>query len=520
MNIPLTPIRFLRYAQQQFPKRTAVVCGDQRFTYSQFADRVSRLAGALRQLGIENGERVAVLSANCHRFLEAYFAVPEADGVLLPLNTRLAPPELSFILNDAKPAILFFEEAFSRAVEAIRDEIPSVRRFILLDELSSQSKLPWAKNYEGLLPAAMPFRRDIMDVNENSVAEIFYTSGTTSSPKGVMLSHRNVYLHAINHSMTFDATRLTTHLHVIPLFHVNGWGAVHYIGAKHVMIRRFSPTEVFQLIEREAVSSIALVPAMATALLESPECTKHNLKSLERIRIGGSAPSPTLVREIQEKLGGVCFSAYGLTEASPSLTSSMIKPGLGLDPERSLEIQALSGYAIPGAEVRVVDTAGNDVPCDGNSVGEVIARSDGVMTGYWGQPEATDDALNSGWLCTGDLATINEDGYLLIVDRKKDIIISGGENISSLELEKLIVTHPAVSEVAVVAVPDSKWGEAPKAFVVLKPGASIDENELVQFCRSRTAHYKAPRVVEFVENLPKTGTGKVLKRKLRDNVLM
>lgn len=281
------------------------------------------------------------------------------------------------------------------------------------------------------------------------------------------------------------------------------------------MIHRFDPLEIFRLIEKEKVNSFSLVPIMATALVNCPERQKYDLSSLRRIVIGGAASSPTLIREVEEKLGCLCFSGYGLTETAPSLSLSHMKSGLDWQGDQKYAGQAMTGYANPGVEIRVVDASDSDVDRDGKSIGEIIARSDGVMQGYWRQPEASAEALRGGWFHTGDMATLNEDGYLLIVDRKKDIIVSGGENISSLELEKTVLAHPAVLEVAVLPVPDAKWGEVPKALVVLKPNAIATEPELLEFCRSRLAHYKCPRSFEFVDNLPKTGTGKVLKKELR-----
>jgi len=254
---------------------------------------------------------------------------------------------------------------------------------------------------------------------------------------------------------------------------------------------------------------------MATALVNCPERAKYDLASLQIINIGGAASSPTLVREVEEKLGGSCRSGYGLTETSPTLTLSRMKLGLQWEGEQKYAGQAMTGFAIPGVEIRVVDANDKDVPHDGKSVGEIVARGDIVMQGYWQQPEATAEAMRDGWFHTGDMGTINEEGYLLVVDRKKEIIVSGGENISSLEIEKTILAHPSVYEVAVIPVPDEKWGEVPRALVVLKPGGKAAEAELLEFCRARMAHYKVPRSVEFLESLPKTGTGKVLKRELR-----
>jgi acyl-CoA synthetase (AMP-forming)/AMP-acid ligase II len=517
MNIPLTPIRFLRYAEQQYPRRTAVVCGKERFTYAQFAERVSRLAGGLRKAGVRAGDRVAFLSTNCHRLLEAYYGVIEAGAVLLPLNIRLAPQELAYILNDSGACVLFLQGHFFELVESFRSELTTVKAFYCLD---GSAEVDWlsGQDYEALVDDAPPHRADIMQVDENSLAELFYTSGTSAEPKGVMLTHRNIYLHALNAGLALHTDNEAVELHTIPLFHANGWGVAHFLtllGGKHVMMQKFDPPEVFRLIEAERVHYCSLVPAMATALVNCPERQKYDLRSLKRITLGGAASSPTLIREVEEKLGCTCFSGYGLTETAPVLSISPMKPGIGWEGDQRFVGQSMTGFAIPGVELRVVDQYDQDVPRDGVSMGEIIARTDGVLEGYWRQPEATAEALRGGWLHTGDMATWNEDGYILIVDRKKDIIVSGGENISSLEVEKILLSHPAVLEVAVLPVPDQVWGEVPKALVVLKPNAQAGEIELIEHCRSRLAHYKCPCSVEFLKSLPRTGTGKVLKRDLR-----
>jgi fatty-acyl-CoA synthase len=518
MNIPLTPLRFLRYAAQQYPRRTAVVCEGQRFTYAQFADRAFRLAGALRQIGVEPGDRIAFLSTNCHRLLEAYYGVLEAGAVLLPLNIRLAPSELSYILNDAGATTLFLERQFLPLAESFRKDTPSLRTICQLDGSADASWLS-PQNYESLIAAAMPHRANIDAIDENSLAELFYTSGTSADPKGVMLTHRNVYLHALHICLGFHIEKEAVELHTIPLFHANGWGVAHFLtllGGKHVMMHRFETREVFRLIEAEGVHSCSVVPIMATALVNCPERPKYDLSSLRRMVIGGAASSPTLIRQVEERIGCECFSGYGLTETSPALSISPMKPELAWQGEQRYAGQAMTGYAFPGVELRVVDSNDVDVAHDGQAIGEIIARADGVMEGYWRQPEASAEALRGGWFHTGDMATINQDGYLLIVDRKKDIIVSGGENISSLELEKALLAHPAVLEAAVIPVPDQRWGEVPKALVVRKPNVPATEMELVEFCRTRLAHYKCPRSFEFVESLPKTGTGKVLKKDLRN----
>jgi fatty-acyl-CoA synthase len=526
MNIPLTPIRFLRYAREQFPNNLAVVCGEHRLTYSEFGDRSSRLAGALVAAGVRPGDRVAFLSTNCHRLLEAYYGVLEAGAVLLPLNIRLAAHEIGFVLNDAGARFLFLEQQFLPVVESFRASVSSIESFILLDGEAQASWLE-RENYEELLAGSRPVERNIADVDEDLLAELFYTSGTSDTPKGVMLSHRKVYLHALSVIAAFQTSKTlagqmscdTVTLHTIPLFHANGWGFAHTVtllGGTHVMIHHFNPVEVFRLVEQERASICAMVPTMVSALIHSPEREKYDLSSLHSILIGGAASSPTLVRECEEKLGCLCLSGYGLTETSPVLALSAKKPGVFWRDEQRYAGQAMTGFAIPGAELRVVDAGGHDVPPDGVSIGEVLARSDAVMDGYWGRPEASTAALAGGWFHTGDVATIDENRYILIVDRKKDIIVSGGENISSLEVEKTLASHPCVYEAVVIPVPDEKWGEVPKALVVLKPGSQLNESDLLSYCRSKLAHYKCPHSAEFVDSLPRTGTGKLLKKELRE----
>jgi fatty-acyl-CoA synthase len=525
MNLPLTPIRFLRYAAEQFPRKLAVVCEEHRYTYAQFAERCSRLAGALVALGAKPGDRVAFLSSNCHRLLEAYYGVLEAGCVLLPLNIRLAPQELAWVAKDAEPRFLFVEPEFLPLLEGFPASVPSVEKHFLL---RSEAQRTWLapQTYDELLAASGPWQGDWTQVEEDSVAELFYTSGSSDRPKGVMLTHRNVYLHALS-IIAAGQTSIATLgelactavlLHSIPLFHANGWGTAHAItlvGGAHVMLRHFSPEEVFRLIERERVTSCAMVPAMAAALVNSPERENFDLSSLQSITIGGAASVPALVKAVAEKLGCACISGYGLTETCPTLPKSHNKFGIAWEGEQRFIGQAMTGFAIPGVELRVIGADGAEVAHDGVAMGEIVVRGDGVMKGYWKQPNATEDAMQGGWFRTGDVATINDDNYVQIVDRKKDIIVSGGENISSLEVEKVLSAHPAVHESAVIPVPDEKWGEVPKALIVLKPGSQATEKELLEFCRRWLSHYKCPHSVEFVSSLPKSGSGKILKQDLR-----
>jgi len=517
MNVPLTPLRFLRHAERQYAGRTAIVSRGERFTYKQFAERSALLAGALREAGLQPGERVAFLGTNSHRLLEAYYGVIEAGAILLPLNIRLSAAELNFVVEDSKASMLFIDPQFLPLVDSFRSHLSSVRTFCQLDgEIKHDWVLP--QNYDQWLRSATPYTCDITLVDEDAVAEIFYTSGTSAQPKGVMLTHRNIYLHALETSHGFSVENGSVELHTIPLFHANGWGIAHFLtmlGGKHVMVDTFDPVAIFKYIETEHVTQFNAVPFMATVLVNHPEIKHYDLSSLTRIVIGGAASSPTLIHEVEEAFGCTCISGYGLTESSPALTYSSMKPELAWSDEQRYIGQAMTGYAFPCVELHIAGPNDELLPEDGITVGELIARGDGVMKGYWNQPELTAEALRGGWLRTGDMATIDPDGYVLIVDRKKDIIVSGGENISSLEVEKAMLAHPAVLEIAVIPVADQRWGEVPKALVVLKPGAAATESELIEFCRSRLTHYKSPKAVVFVESLPKTGTGKVLKKNLR-----
>ena len=524
MILPLTPLRVLDRARRVYGNKVGVVCGKRSFTYSEFIERCMRLAGALRGQGLRSGEPVAFLSYNCHRLLEAYYGVLQAGGVLLPLNIRLAPPEIAFILQDSGARFLFLDRDFIPLAEGIKQRLPGMERFFLLeaDEQAPGHSPGWieTRDYDRLLAEASPAPYDFMGVDENSLAELFYTSGTSGDPKGVMLSHRTVYLHALNVLASLRTPDTGVELHTIPLFHANGWGHAHTVtaaGARHVMVRRFDPKQVCELVQKEKVTTFSMVPTMAAALVHYPELARYDLSSLEWLNVGGSASSEDLIQSVEQKLGCKCYASYGLTETSPVLTIAYVKDTLlGASPQERLRRQAMTGHAVVGVELRVVDEKGSEVPRDGQTVGEIVARSDGVMEGYWRRPELTQTAFRDGWLLTGDMAVWDEEGYLLIVDRKKEIIISGGENISSLEVEKALLAHPCIYECAVIAVPDEKWGEVPKALVVLKENASATEQELAGFLRGRLAVYKIPRSFEFLLELPKSGTGKILKRVLRE----
>ena len=519
MLLPLTPVRLKWHAAQIFGRKIGVVCGDERFTYLEFSERADRLSTALLRLGVQKGDRVGYLSFNCHRLLEGYFGVPQVSAVLLALNIRLSPEELTYILNDASPRVLFFDPEFVALLEAMRPRVPSVEHYIALRDV----KPAWAhaKFYDEMLAASEPAKIDYREIDENSPAELFYTSGTTAHPKGVMLTHRNLYLHAFYTAVALRGSDHDVHLYTVPLFHVNSWGAPHIMtlqGARHVMIRKFDPATVLALVERERVTHLHMVPAMVIALLNHPHFSQCDVSSVRELMTGGAPVAPTLLRDVEQKIPGcVAMGGYGLTETSPVISTARIKDHLAGDSkERNLYRKATAGYAVAGSEIRVFDLDGHDVAWDGREVGEVVVRGDVVMEGYWRQPEATAAAIRDGWFHTGDLATIDEEGYILIVDRSKDMILTGGENVASAEIERVLYQHPAVLECAVIAIPDEKWGEVARAIITLKPGCSASETEIMEHCREHLAGFKVPKHVEFMANLPKGGTGKILKKVLRE----
>ena len=496
MRVPLTTLDLLTRARRYFPDRVAVIDGDRQWTYAEFADRCDRHARHLAdELGVQRGDVVAWLCGNTHELLEAYYGVLLAEAVLLPLNIRLSPTELRGVLAQSGAAVLF------RHPDQPDPGAP-VRQVVV------------GPDFEDALARQLggPVEPDVRD--EDDPAEIFYTSGSTGMPKGAVLTHRNLYLHAIHNALTNGITGDDVILHLVPLFHVNGWGTPHYLtglGGTHVMLPRFDAAEVLRLIEAHRVTRLFAVPAMVRMLLDHPDISTRDLSSIRTASIGGSPVSPGMLTEIEDAFGCLAMCGYGMTEASPTLTRSLDKPG----EEPSAERRSTTGLPIVGVDVRVLGHDDVEVPWDATTVGEVCARSNHVMAGYLGAPEATAQVLRDGWLRTGDLAVVRPDGYLQIVDRKKDLIISGGENIATPEVEHALCEHPAVREAAVVGRADERWGEVPVAFVSLHVGAVASPEELVAFVRDRLAHFKAPTQVVVLPELPKVGTGKIDKSGLR-----
>ncbi|MCZ2148055.1 MAG: long-chain-fatty-acid--CoA ligase [Bryobacterales bacterium] len=517
MNVPLTPIRCLYRAMDLFARKVGIVSGTRTFTYGQFGERALKLASALARGGVAKGDRVALLSFNNHQLLESYYGVPLAGGIVMPLNVRLSIQELAPILNHSEAGVLMFENDFIPIVEQLKKACGSIERYITLDEKVGAAGM----TYEELLDEGSPDYIDYMDVDENSVAELFYTSGSTGAPKGVMLTHRTLYLHAMSVATLVGDPKDLIDLHTIPLFHANGWGRPQsstMLGSKQVMVRRFEPAGVFRLIEEHRATEMSLVPTMANALLNAPDRAQFDLSSLRRVMVGGAAASPELVARLEEAFRCEIISGYGLTETCPVLTTARAKGAIDESGDRERHRRrAMAGWAVPGVEVRVVDVNMQTVPRDSKTIGEVVARGDHLMAGYFKDPAATAMTIENHWIHTGDMAVWDEEGYIQIVDRKKEIIISGGENISSIEVEKAIGAHPAVYECAVVAAPDETWGEVPAAAVVLKPGMGLTAGELTEFLSATLGRFKLPKIIEFYEDhLPKTGTGKIRKLVIKE----
>jgi len=520
MNIALTPVRFLERTIKLFGPKTAVICEGQRWTYAQYGERVERLANALEDLGIQPQERVAYLGYNCHRLLECYYGILKMGGVLLPLNIRLASQDFEYIIRDAEPRMLFLHPDFLSKLEPILNHIPSVRHIYLLE--AKENVPEWIDGvYDDFLEDSSDTpRRSTGDYpfHEDDMAELFYTSGTTGPPKGVMLTHRNLYLHALSAMATYPVHETDIQLHLIPLFHVNGWGTPHYLTAKggtHVMLKKFDPAHVLELVQTEKVTKFFIIPTMVNAIMELPDLKSYDLSSLKDVLIGGAPPPTGMCAKAEEIFGCTVHGAFGMSETCPLIAFPELPQDL--DPEifrhRAHETW---GFPMIGVEFKVVDDSGNELPWDGQSIGELLVRGDMVMKGYLNKKEATERALKDGWYHTGDLVSIGPDGSLYIRDRKKDIIISGGENISSLEIEQVLYSHPDILECAVIGKKDPKWGEIPKAIVVLKSGAKVSSRELIDFTRERLAHFKALKEVEIVGELPRGGTGKILKSVLRE----
>ncbi|BBO85829.1 acyl-CoA synthetase [Desulfosarcina ovata subsp. sediminis] len=515
----LSPVKFIVRSAMVFPDKTAVVYGDIRRTYSEFFERVNRLASALKKRGIGKGDKVAFICPNTPPMLEAHYAVPMIGAALVSINIRLSSNEVAYIINHSDSKAIFVDNEFADLVAPAMDQLEKIQTVVNICDISADTPLD-GPDYEAFLAEGDPDPMEIEVDDERQVATINYTSGTTGLPKGVMYHHRGAYLNALGEQLEFSTTANSVYLWTLPMFHCNGWcftWGITAMGATHVCLRKVVPEEIFRIVAEEGVTHLCAAPTILISM--SSYATEHKLSLEKRLEImtAGAPPAPTVIQNM-EGIGANITQTYGLTEVFGPHSVCQWQPQWdGLSDDEKAQLKARQGVPyIVAQHMDVVNPATmQPVPRDGQTMGEIVMRGNNVMLGYYNDPEATETAFAGGWFHSGDLAVMHPDNYIQIMDRKKDIIISGGENISTVEVENVLYRHPDVMEVAVVPVPDPKWGEVPKAFIVPKPGSSPTAAEIIDFCKANLARFKAPKTVEFGP-LPKTATGKIQKFKLRE----
>jgi fatty-acyl-CoA synthase len=515
METPLTPLEFARRTRRLHGHREGVVDGDLRLTYEQFFDRCDRWSAALQQLGVTPGDRVATIAPNTHAQLESFYAVPQIGAVLVPINYRLTPGDFVYIINHSGSSVVCADAEYLDAVDSVRDQLSGVRHFVAF----GGARDGWL-DYEAAIADASP-EFTPADVDERDLLTINYTSGTTARPKGVMISHRNAMMNSIGTLLHLPIPVGERYLWTLPMFHANGWTytwTVTAAAATHVCLRKVEPGAVFQLIRQERVHSLCAAPTVLISLANAPAEVRGAVPPGVHVVTAGAPPAAATIERLEEQFGWEVTQVYGLTETAPFITVCAPLPEHEkLTPaDRAVQKARTGVELLTSGELRVIEADGGEVPADGQTLGEIVVRGNVVMSGYYHDPEATDRAMGDGWFHTGDAAVVHPDGYVEIRDRIKDVIISGGENISSVEVEGTLLRHPAIQEAAIVGLPDERWGETPQAFVVLRDGQTATEDEIIAFARERLAHFKAPRGVTFVTELPKTATGKIQKYVLRD----
>ncbi len=514
METPLTPLEFARRTRRLHGSREAVVDGDLRLSYEEFFDHCDRWSAALQGLGVRRGDRVATIAPNTHQQLASFYAVPQIGGVLVPINYRLAAEDFIYIVNHSGASVLCVDQDYVDDVAAIRDRLPNVRHFVAF----GGARDGWLDYAAAVASASPAFAR--ADVDERDLLTINYTSGTTARPKGVMITHRNAAMNSIGTLLHLPIAVGERYLWTLPMFHANGWTFTWTVTAAagtHVCLRKVDPGLVFGVIRDERVRWLCAAPTVLISLANAPDGVRGEVPPGVQVVTAGAPPAAATIERLEGGFGWTVTQVYGLTETAPFITVCAPLPEHEeLSAADRAVVKSRQGVELlTSGELRVVDEAGQEVPADGETLGEIVVRGNVVMSGYYNDPEATERAMGDGWFHTGDAAVRHPDGYVEIRDRIKDVIISGGENISSVEVEGALLRHPAVQEAAIVGLPHDKWGETPQAFVVLRDGQAATEEEIIAFARDRLAHFKAPRGVTFVDELPKTATGKIQKYVLR-----
>ena len=515
----LTPLRFLERGANYLEDKTAVVYGERKYTYSEFNTRIQKMANGLKEKGVEKGDKVAFICPNTPPLLEAHYAVPLIGAALVPVNVRLSSQEISYILNHCEAKMVFVDNQFSNLVTSIQEELEHNPSFVNICDVSGDKPLP-GPDYEDFLASSSSEPVPCAVEDEREVITINYTSGTTGKPKGVMYHHRGAYLNALGEMLEFGMNLRSNYLWTLPMFHCNGWcftWGVTAVGGKHVCLRKVEPQTIFDLIDKEEITHLCAAPTVLIAL--ASHATEKGIKLDRKLEImtAGAPPAPKVIQEMEET-GANITQTYGLTEVYGPHTICTWHPEWDdLPVEERAQIKARQG--IPYVHAHHLDVVEANtmasVPRDGQTIGEIVMRGNNVMLGYYKDSEETEKAFEGGWYHSGDLAIKHPNGYVQIMDRKKDIIVSGGENIATVEVESTLFQHPDIQEVAVVSTPDSKWGEVPKAFVTLKPGSNPSQEDIIEFCKQNLARFKAPKQIEFTD-LPKTATGKIQKFKLRE----
>jgi fatty-acyl-CoA synthase len=519
MEVPLTPLEFMRRTRRLYADRVGVVDGAHRWTYGEFFDRCDRWSAALSRLGVRQGDRVAYVAANTHAQLESIYAVLQLGAVLVPLNFRLVADDFRYLIQHSGATVVCASADYQATVDAIRDDLPAVRHFVALDTHSDRPVPQGWLHYESLLQESTgEFTRPA--IGENDLLTINYTSGTTSRPKGVMITHRNAWVNSVGMLVHTPMTVDDSYLWTLPMFHANGWTftwVVTAAGARHVCLPKFDGATVFRVAAEERVTRLCAAPTVLIMLANAPAEAKRLAPRGVGVMTAGAPPAAVTIQRIEQELGWVVTQIYGLTETAPAISICEPRPEHEqLSTDERAGIKARQGVElITSGELRVVDADGRDVPADGTAAGEIVARGNVVMAGYYQDPDATAACMRGGWFRTGDAAVVHPDGYVQITDRLKDVIISGGENISSVEVEAMLLRHEAIQEVAVVGLPDETWGESPHAFVVFKAGQAATADQLRDFCRANLAHFKVPHGFTPIGELPKTATGKIQKFVLR-----
>lgn len=514
MESPLTPLEFARRARKLYPNREAVVDNDQRFSYAEFLNRCDRWSACLQRLGVKAGDRVAVISPNTHAMLEAFYSIPQLGAIIVPLNYRLTPEDFCYLICHSGASAVCVHSDYVDAIDGIRSRLPEVRFFVAF----KGAKSGWLDYESALAQSPAEFARP--PIAETDVIAINYTSGTTSRPKGVMITHRNAWMNSVGTLVHHPMSSADRYLWTLPMFHANGWTfvwTVTAVGATHLCLTHVNPSSIYSTIIGEAATVLCAAPTILIGIANGSAAERRQLPQGVRVLTAGAPPAAATIERIEGELGWTILQVYGLTETSPFITACEVRPEhAALDGRDKAVVKAQQGVElITSGETEVVDENGKPVPQDGKTLGEIVARGNVVMKGYYNDPEATNSAFRGGWFHTGDAAVVHPGGYIEIRDRYKDVIISGGENISSIEVEGVLLRHPSVLEVAVVGVADEKWGETPHAFVVLRMGENAGAEELREFARANLAHFKVPSAYHFVRELPKTATGKIQKYVLR-----